>query len=882
MSSANQTEPEQGQEPGVQTSAAVTSPAGPSTRSGAASSTLLPFVDEPEQLLHQTGLSQSYQSAPVEETPQPAGMAQEQSTSTQPPPPGPNSEQEATASQPVRLEPASGTGRRHSLPGSAIQHAQLAEAVPNTVVETFSHTGASAGRGTHIAAPATMPVPRSVIPIGPVVPQGTASISTAMRALAQNVRPEQRAQFLEALELAGFRSPDSVVVEAVLSTTVPKVSGTSQTVDGNEAPARTQGTIPVQGSRLQSLPSADPSLLFPAHERSARAGTSTAAGTRSDDRRASPSTHGSAHAPSAPPPQGPTESHSPSSLETLDFISQVLSSTPFERTCTAIARTVASEIISNPETSEVITANLFGSASFLRQLRAVVNESVTNFQDQLSSARSQRRSSDSHDLDFPSGAKARRRSPSPHDSDFPSVSEVAGPSSVSSHRTASERRSHHKDYDSKSDSSSSSDTAVDKTYVKADISDLKPLRPTNELYTEACDFNSYRLQNQNARYTAKDRKRMNRFRKDMIIQMRPHVFDGKSPIAVMNFLSEFVEACDVNEVHEGAARWLFQFYIVGTAKEQFKRHAHGKKKGAKMVKLTTYCAVVQYFLRTYATDEVIARAHEEVSLFKQGSLKEEEFSQQLLDRAAKCGNVYPDSVLRSYFAEGVSHSIRQSVRQYLSNSPDCDLMQLAQYAASQGDIARSYLKDDSRRGGKRNSDVAVVSTPSTGQGNRRDRGNRRGSQGGGQQSQRSAGSSTASIATRTTASPPAPANAVFAVQGPVSAPSMTTNSYTTSTSGAAPSQPSGSGSEKQPCRICLSFDHDQSQCPHVAVHQRQELSKVREANYERLRDMGYYTRNRSRSPTRPSAQGPHNRHPYSTKNGNGNPRQDPRLGQSKN
>ena len=878
-----------------QTPPAAASSAGPSTRSGAATSEILPLVDEPERLLHQAGLSQSFRSAPS--VPSGAGPDDDASGSADmmlqgvevpaPPPPADATTGSAAMSGVPVLQATEGSSRRHTMPVSVGRGYQLADATPSALPETFLRTGDSAGRSAHIAAPATVPRPRNVLPIGPVMPASAADIPAAMRALAQNVRPEQRDQFLEALQRAGFRSPDSVVIEPVPSkTTVQPTPGFSS------APANTEGLIEVPtqepAPRLnrndpQTATATDPSLLFPPHERSARTGPSTYAGTRSDDRRNSPSDHSQQSQDSSPPaPRSQPGAPRTSSSEGLDVISQVLSSTPFERTCTAIARTVASEIISNRETSEVITANLFGSASFIRQLKDVVTESATAVYDRLEAQRSQSRSTVSHGSQ-PSThrSRSRRRSPSPHDSVFPSVSEVAGPSSVASRSQASGRKSRNKDNPDSDSDSNSSDSDVDKIYVEADISDLTPLRPTNELYTEACDFRSYRLQNINARYTAKDRKRMNRFRKDMMVQMRPHMFDGKSPIAVLNFLSEFVEACDVNEVHEGAARWLFQYFVTGTAKDLFKRAAHGgSNKSAKMVQLTTYCAVVQYFLRTYASHEVIARAHEEVSLFKQSSsMKEEEFSQQLLDRAAKCGNVYPDNVLRSYFAEGVPTAIRQSVRQFLSNHPTCDLMQLAQYAASQGDISRSHLKSDDSRRAKRNSDVAVVSTPPQTRGSRRDRGSRRSSNGGAQQSARGSGSSTTSTATRTTATPPAPASAVFAVQGPVAAPSSTMGSYSTSTSGAAPSQPSDAGASgsKQPCRICLSFDHDQHGCPLVPANQRQELAKVREENYNRLRAVGYYARNRSRSPT----PGPQNRHPYSTKLGNG-ARQDARIGQSKN
>lgn len=853
--------------------AGVTDGVGPSTDHGPGGSIVAPSDPAQQTLLQETGLAGSYNSEPTPNGSETAGniismMLQEVAL---PPPP--------SANQTV------GQGDPYTTGPIAPAKAQPASAGPVPNLTPVFHQGTT---GVHIDSAAVEPRTATVVP--PPAPPPATEVANAVWSLVKNTAPTDRAQLLSVLQRAGFQAPEKVFVE-------PKPAGPppGPTVSANAtqvvfdkahfAPSR-PAHVPAEGQAAGTKTVSDPSRLFPAHEQS-QGRTSTFAGTRSDDRRVGPLSQDSTQARPRTPASSTVGSRTEASEESLDSVTRILSSAHFEKTCSSIARTVVAEFLATRGTSELISKNLFESPSFVEAIRRTIQDTVAGRLPPYGPE------SERHYSAGPAGSaidrlsardRRRNRSPSPTDTVFPSASEVHGPQSVSAQswpeppataKFSTKEKQDRKDSEFESDSTDS-ETALSKVYVEADTTDLIPLRPTNELYVDACDFNSYRLNNKNARYTASDRKKMRRYQKDLMVQLRSSLFDGKNPISVLNFLAEFVEACDLNKVHEGAARWLFQYYITGSAKDRFKRNANGgNKKSAKMVKLATYCAVVQYFLRTYATDDVIAKAHEEVSMYRQAvGQKEEEYAQQLLDKASKCGNVYPDNVIRSYFAEGVSAPIRPSVRQYLSDHPDCDLMALAKHASSQGHIARSGMREDSRRGQKTKEVAVVQSTAPTA---RSRNGGRRGHAA---PRSRPSGSSTASLATRSTATPPIPANAVFAVQGPVSATNTSVGSYSTSVSGAAPSQGSdGTMQGRRPCRICLSFEHEQAQCPLIPTSARSTLAKVREENYSRLRAVGYYgNRNRSRSPT----PGPVNRHAYSTKLGSAPPRQDARDGQSKN
>ena len=58
--------------------------------------------------------------------------------------------------------------------------------------------------------------------------------------------------------------------------------------------------------------------------------------------------------------------------------------------------------------------------------------------------------------------------------------------------------------------------------------------------------------------------------------------------------------------------------------------------------LETHVEVVNFLLRTYATDKVISEAVGDVTSFRQSwNMAEEVYSNQLWDKALHCGTVFP-------------------------------------------------------------------------------------------------------------------------------------------------------------------------------------------------------------------------------------------------
>ena len=145
------------------------------------------------------------------------------------------------------------------------------------------------------------------------------------------------------------------------------------------------------------------------------------------------------------------------------------------------------------------------------------------------------------------------------------------------------------------------------------------IRPLNELFTKAVDYRTYRLERCSARYATSTARRINRYRKKLVVQRKPHTFGGPDPVAVLGFLARFKMACNHNKVSKGAAIRCFQFYLTAQAHSllQSRLIRNTMAVDAEQRELQeTYAEVFKLLLRTYATNEVIIEAVGDVTSFR--------------------------------------------------------------------------------------------------------------------------------------------------------------------------------------------------------------------------------------------------------------------------
>jgi hypothetical protein len=89
-------------------------------------------------------------------------------------------------------------------------------------------------------------------------------------------------------------------------------------------------------------------------------------------------------------------------------------------------------------------------------------------------------------------------------------------------------------------------------------------------------------------------------------------FTGDSAIQVVDFLRLFKEACDLNEISEGAAALILPYFVDGRAKSGLaSRMKH------LVVNMPKYPDAVQWLLQSFATEDVIASACQRVFSAKQ-------------------------------------------------------------------------------------------------------------------------------------------------------------------------------------------------------------------------------------------------------------------------
>ena len=350
---------------------------------------------------------------------------------------------------------------------------------------------------------------------------------------------------------------------------------------------------------------------------------------------------------------------------------------------------------------------------------------------------------------------------------------------------------------------------------------LKRLRPVHPLYKKSVDYRTYRLVQRSPEYTVKMETKTAKTQQRVEIRMQKQVFSGSDPIAILNFLKTFKDACDGSNVNEGAAMWLFQYFLTPTAKtlvtQRLKQPATTKKQRAKdrkHKKLTSYAAIVNLLLHEYASDDIIAKAHSDLSTFKiMGSMSETTFATKLQAKATRCGGVYPDSTIKTYFVDGLHPDLRETVRSFMAQNPNKSLQAVARYAQSMSKFRNTDTPSASRQDRRDSRDTRDSRDRENRSDSRRDnrtsRGNR--SDRDSKDTRRGASSSTS-------------------YQSPTNKASVNATE------------------QQKRCRFCLG-DHETADCSNISVDDRKKLIEQREKNYQNLRKSNIGKRTSSPKPT---------------------------------
>lgn len=99
-------------------------------------------------------------------------------------------------------------------------------------------------------------------------------------------------------------------------------------------------------------------------------------------------------------------------------------------------------------------------------------------------------------------------------------------------------------------------------------------------------------------------------------------FNPSDPITMLSLLPDFYLACDTDDVHDGMAVWMCQFFLHNPASTDLQRRTQAKRSSSNVSRprkqglLTTYCEVVTYLLYIYVTDAEISLVDQSITTFK--------------------------------------------------------------------------------------------------------------------------------------------------------------------------------------------------------------------------------------------------------------------------
>ena len=145
---------------------------------------------------------------------------------------------------------------------------------------------------------------------------------------------------------------------------------------------------------------------------------------------------------------------------------------------------------------------------------------------------------------------------------------------------------------------------------------LVVINPTNYLYERCLNYRYYRLFKvdlpKGKRHTSdfKDHK------KALRSALRNNKFTGEDPILILKFLAEFVRECDAHGISEPQAYNLIPYFMDKQATEGLQSVTDGTEDPSEGG-VSTWPQVVYYLLGTYATNDNIAKAVDDLLRLRQ-------------------------------------------------------------------------------------------------------------------------------------------------------------------------------------------------------------------------------------------------------------------------
>ena len=195
---------------------------------------------------------------------------------------------------------------------------------------------------------------------------------------------------------------------------------------------------------------------------------------------------------------------------------------------------------------------------------------------------------------------------------------------------------------------------------------LQEMVTSDPRYKELVSYRRYRLLDTSPYAGPEVTRNIGQWTRRLQPTMAKHIFDGTIPVACLRFLSAFKRALDDNGLSEGAGLKIWPSFLEGDAQDLF---VQMKEDGyADIGGFHDWPSAVQFFLQTYARDEILEQATEEIDTIRQ---KRDEnvasFARRLHKAARDVAGAFSQQELMTRFMRGVREDIRVLLRRIRHN-----------------------------------------------------------------------------------------------------------------------------------------------------------------------------------------------------------------------
>jgi len=190
---------------------------------------------------------------------------------------------------------------------------------------------------------------------------------------------------------------------------------------------------------------------------------------------------------------------------------------------------------------------------------------------------------------------------------------------------------------------------------------LPEIQPTDERFNQVMSYRRYRLNDVNSVLDTEVSRNLGIWIRRLRHQMERNIFDGKRPVAILNFLASFKKALDGERIPEAGALQILPHFLDGSPKDIYEGMMDDANAGCGG--FSTWPHAVQFLLESYATNENIQQAVEDLEDMEMNPKETiKQFEIRITSAARELAGAYPQNALVNRFIRKLPVDARHIVR----------------------------------------------------------------------------------------------------------------------------------------------------------------------------------------------------------------------------